>query len=217
MARKSWRLRRAHLSRVSVPARRALGTAARAAPDVATVCGRRVRLGARRLRPVAVTAVRAGAALRRTGMAFAVLALAGWFAPGPFLGAAARLTAVDESPFPRLPQRSVVTAADGSSLGVVHGGENRAVVPLGEVPTDVRRLIVLAEDRRFFEHDGFDQSAIVRAAIANARRQGASTITQQLVKGNLVGGDRSPARKVRELVLSVAVEHTTTKGALLAR
>lgn len=222
VARRSWRLRRSRLPRVPVTARAAVVTAVRAAPDVATVSRCRVHLGARSLRPVAVPAVRAAeAVLPRAGAALTLLALAGWFAPGPFLGAAARLTAVDESPFPRLPQRSVVTAADGTPLGVVHGGENRAVVRLGEVPAVVRRLIVLAEDRRFFEHDGFDQSAIVRAALANARRQGvtqgASTITQQLVKRNLVGGDRSPARKVRELVLSVAVERTTTKGALLAR
>ncbi|MBW3581332.1 MAG: transglycosylase domain-containing protein, partial [Actinobacteria bacterium] len=82
-------------------------------------------------------------------------------------------------------------------------------------------VIAVAEDRRFYEHEGYDQTGIVRAAFANVQAgeldQGGSTITQQLVKQNLVGSDRTPVRKVRELVLSVAVERRTSKDELLAR
>ncbi|MGQ0521317.1 MAG: transglycosylase domain-containing protein, partial [Actinomycetota bacterium] len=163
----------------------------------------------------------AAAVVPRLVVLLAVLGLAGWFAPGPLLGAAASLAAVDRTPFRPLAQRSTVTAVDGTELGVVHGGQNRRLVPLDQVPPLVRRLVAVAEDRRFYEHDGFDQAAIVRAALANARSgqvtQGASTITQQLVKQNLVGADRSALRKVRELVLTVAVERRTSKRQLLDR
>lgn len=150
-----------------------------------------------------------------------VLAATGWFAPGPVLHLAARQVDLQDPPFRPLPQRSAVFTADGTPLGTVHGGENRRVVPLASVPPLVRRLVLAAEDHRFFEHQGFDQPALVRAGLANARagavRQGGSTISQQLVKQNIVGDDRTPLRKVRELILAVAVEKSSSKNELLER
>ena len=202
--------------------RRSAQALAGVTPCAALVAVRITRLRARRARPLVRVAVRATALVApRLVVVATVVAIVGWFAPGPFLDAAATITAVERSPFRQLEQRSVVTAADGTALGVVHADQNRRVIDLETVPPIVRRLVLLAEDRRFFDHDGFDQSAIVRAAVANVRRrgvaQGASTITQQLVKQNLVGADRSPLRKIRELVLSVAVERQTSKQELLAR
>jgi membrane peptidoglycan carboxypeptidase len=184
--------------------------------------GRGTVRGWRLVRPVLQPPRRIAAVLvPRLAVVLVVVGLAGWFAPGPLLGVAASMTTIDGAPFRPLAQRSTVVAADGGVLGVVHDGRNRRVVPLDTIPPLVRRLVALAEDRRFFEHDGYDQEAIVRAAMVNARaggvNQGASTITQQLVKQNLVGADRSPLRKVRELVLTVAVERETTKQELLAR
>ena len=207
-----------------------LGHRAATTVDTAAVLNHRALLatgrgtvrGWRWARPLLQPVRRLGAVLvPRLAVVLVVVGLVGWFAPGPLLGAAASLTTVDGAPFPPLAQRSTVVAADGAVLGVVHDGRNRRVVPLDAIPPLVRRLVALAEDRRFYEHDGFDQEAIVRAAVVNARAggvsQGASTITQQLVKQNLVGADRSPLRKVRELVLTVAVERETTKEQLLSR
>lgn len=216
-----------HVAGTDLPAlRRWLGVSWATTAAVTAVAGARAARGVartwRRLRPVLAPGRRLAAlALPRLAAAVVVVGLVGWFAPGPLLGAAATLSTVDRSPFDPLAQRSVVVAADASPLGVVHGGENRRVVPLDDVPPIAQRLVAIAEDRRFYEHKGYDQAAIIRAAVANARSgvvsQGASTITQQLVKQNLVGADRSPLRKVRELVLTVAVERTTTKRQLLAR
>lgn len=150
-----------------------------------------------------------------------VLTATAWFAPGPVLQLAARQVDLQDPPFRPLPQRSAVLTADGTPLGTVHAGENRRVVPLASVPPLVRRLVLAAEDHRFFEHEGFDQPALVRAGLANARagevRQGGSTISQQLVKQNIVGDDRTPLRKVRELILAVAVEKSASKNQLLER
>ncbi|HET7488672.1 MAG TPA: transglycosylase domain-containing protein [Acidimicrobiales bacterium] len=176
------------------------------------------RRAGRVLRPVAR---RCGRVVPRVAAVAVALALVGWFAPGPLLSTTAGVATVPANPFPPLAQRSVVLAADGSPLGVVAGRANRRVVALGDVPPLVRRLVVLSEDRRFYQHKGWDQSAILRAAVADVRgrgsTQGASTISQQLVKQNLVGGQRSAMRKVRELVLSVAVERESTKSELLGR
>ena len=216
-----------HLLRSDLPAlgrRLAAGTSSGATG--AARLGSAVRLGTWRgwrwIRPFLVPARRTVAlALPRVIAVVAVVGLLGWFAPGPLLGAAASLADVDDAPFPPLAQRSTVVAADGTTLGVVHDGRNRRVVPLDTVPPIVRRLVAIAEDRRFFGHDGYDHAAMLRAVLANARSrgvsQGASTITQQLVKQNLVGSDRSPLRKARELVLTVAVERRTTKAQLLGR
>ncbi|MGH9151631.1 MAG: transglycosylase domain-containing protein, partial [Acidimicrobiales bacterium] len=196
--------------------------AARLTTSVLVVAARATGRCGRRCRPLLRPVRRVTLALApRAGVVALAVGLVGWYAPGPLLDAAATFTSVDATPFPPLAQRSVVTAADGTPLGVVHGGQNRRVVDLDAVPPIVRHLVVLAEDRRFFEHDGFDQAAMVRAALANSRSgdvaQGGSTITQQLVKLNLVGGERRLVRKLRELVLSVAVEHETTKDELLSR
>ncbi|HVM02986.1 MAG TPA: biosynthetic peptidoglycan transglycosylase [Acidimicrobiales bacterium] len=196
--------------------------AARLATSALVVAARATGRCGRRCRPLLRPVRRVALALAPPAAVVVIaVGLVGWYAPGPLLDAAATFTSVDATPFPPLAQRSVVTAADGTPLGVVHGGRNRRVVGLDAFPPIVRHLVVLAEDRRFFEHEGFDQAAMVRAALANSRSgavaQGGSTITQQLVKLNLVGGERRLVRKVRELVLSVAVEHQTTKEELLSR
>lgn len=123
--------------------------------------------------------------------------------------------------FAPMAMKTEVVAADGSSLGVLPGGVQREPVRLDEVPPMVRSMVLAAEDRRFYEHGGFDGRAIVRAARSNVRAggitQGASTITQQLAKQNITGNERTPARKVREIVQARALEEHLSKDQLLER
>jgi hypothetical protein len=116
---------------------------------------------------------------------------------------------------------STVIAADGSALAILHGGIDRRVVPLDRIPTHVRHAVLAAEDRRFYEHRGYDLAAMARAARANLRAagvvQGGSTITQQLAKQNLVGDDGTFRRKLAELVHAVALEQERSKDELLER
>ena len=128
---------------------------------------------------------------------------------------------VSPQPFDPLAMQTEVVAADGSSLGVLPDGVRRDPVGLDEVPPMVRSMILAAEDRRFYDHEGFDARAILRAATSNVRAggvtQGASTITQQLAKGNITGDDRTPARKVREIVHARALEDALSKDELFER
>lgn len=84
---------------------------------------------------------------------------------------------------------------------------------------DFERLIVLLEDRRFFNHRGVDLKSIGRSVLANlrARRivQGGSTITQQLVRNTLLVPERSLLRKILEVFLAIKVEKHYSKAEIL--
>jgi 1A family penicillin-binding protein len=97
--------------------------------------------------------------------------------------------------------------------------QRRIWTPLADIPPAVQKGFISAEDKRFYEHHGIDEHGIIRAFVANlsqsARPQGGSTITQQVVKNLLVGDEVSYERKMRELVLTVQVEHDFSKDQIL--
>lgn len=85
-------------------------------------------------------------------------------------------------------------------------------IPLAQIPVDVINATVAIEDHDFWINQGVDFVSIVRAAQANLQsgniQQGGSTITQQLIKQQLLGGDVTFARKLREAILAVGVTAT---------
>lgn len=97
--------------------------------------------------------------------------------------------------------------------------ENRTWVDFAEIPDHVKEAAVAIEDERFYKHKGFDLKSTTYATfnylIKGSSDRGASTITQQLVK-NLTGEkDKSPVRKIKEIVLSLALEKKVTKDEIL--
>jgi len=97
--------------------------------------------------------------------------------------------------------------------------QQRRLVAIDEIPRHVQYAFVAAEDGSFFEHKGIDFSSIIRAAIANLREggiaQGASTITQQMVKSLLLTPERTYKRKMREIILSWQIEQQLSKEEIL--
>ncbi len=97
--------------------------------------------------------------------------------------------------------------------------EDRVPVRLDAVPKHLVDAVLTIEDQHFFEHHGLDARRIAGAAIANARarriEQGASTLTQQLVKNLFLSSTRSPIRKLRELAIALVVERRHTKNEIL--
>jgi penicillin-binding protein 1A len=91
-------------------------------------------------------------------------------------------------------------------LAVLRGSENRTLVASDEISPWMKQAIVDVEDRRFWEHNGVDLRAVLRALWADIRHQrvveGGSTITQQFVKNVWVRDERSIGRKVREAALA---------------
>jgi penicillin-binding protein 1B len=101
-------------------------------------------------------------------------------------------------------------------------GEDRAKkrwVALEAIPEHVRDAVLTTEDRRFFDHTGFDPIGIARALVTDLRRgeleQGASTLTQQLVKNYFLTPERSLRRKLLEAYLAVILESRTRKNDIL--
>ncbi|HLM65860.1 MAG TPA: transglycosylase domain-containing protein [Acidimicrobiales bacterium] len=120
-----------------------------------------------------------------------------------------------------LAQRSYVYAADGTVLATLHGEENRQPVALADVPTLVIDAILAVEDSGFWVHDGVDARGVLRAFMANVGAggisQGGSTITQQLVKLDLLTSEQTLDRKVQELVLAQRLERELSKEEILRR
>ena len=106
----------------------------------------------------------------------------------------------------------------GQSVGVF-SDETRYVVPLGRVPQVVRNAFLAAEDDGFYKLIGVSPRGIIRAAVANVRRdrfaQGGSTITQQLVRQFLLPRDKTFARKIREVILAIVLERQMSKNEIL--
>ena len=117
-------------------------------------------------------------------------------------------------------QLSVVYASDGTRLGFIQSDVLRRVVPWKDMPVDLRRATVAIEDERFYQHDGVDLNAIVRAGLKNLESgktvQGGSTITQQLVRALYIKDPkRDFARKIREAKLASELEDEHSKSWIL--
>jgi penicillin-binding protein 1A len=120
----------------------------------------------------------------------------------------------------RLPGVSVVLDAGGRHFADMFQDNQRSSwISLNKVPAHVRNAFIAAEDKRFYQHKGVDERGLVRAFLNNltqaGRREGGSTITQQLVKNLLVGEDRTYERKIRETIIATRVESTLGKDQIL--
>ena len=136
-------------------------------------------------------------------------------------------------------RKSVVLSSDGEEVGAF-SFENRKIVPLDRMPPHVPAAFLSAEDRRFYQHPGFDIAGIARAAWKNFRsegiKQGGSTITQQIIKQTLLAGEEGDIsdlgltatelthekklqkyrRKMKEVILAVRLERELTKAEILS-
>ena len=117
---------------------------------------------------------------------------------------------------------SEVFAADGSSLGFVQADVVSEPVGIDEIPERLRTATIAIEDENFYEHGGVDYSAIVRAAVENIEagevRQGASTITQQLVRNLYIEDPEDTIeRKIVEAEMAQDYENRYSKDEILER
>ena len=141
------------------------------------------------------------------------------------LGSACSLTPIDLSRTAGLPLRTTIAASDGTFLARLYR-QNRALVPLEQLPNELVDAVLAAEDARFFDHPGYDIRSIARAALVNLQSgeviQGGSTITQQYVKNTFLTkpgsiAPRTLKRKARELRYSIEIERTYSKREILER
>lgn len=111
-----------------------------------------------------------------------------------------------------------IYSRDGRLIGQI-GEQRRLPVTYAEVPEVVVQAFLAAEDDRFFEHPGVDWMGMTRALFVSAAsmeaRQGGSTLTQQLVRTTLITKERTLRRKLREIFLSLTLEHELEKEEIL--
>lgn len=97
--------------------------------------------------------------------------------------------------------------------------EKRDPVPLKIIPDNLKKALIVTEDRNFFQHSGIDLKGILRAVIRDIRAggfvEGASTITQQLAKTLFLEPRKTLLRKVREAFLAFQIERRYTKEEIL--
>ena len=119
-----------------------------------------------------------------------------------------------------LAQATKIYDRNGTLLYVKHtSGVIRTVVPLSAISSRLIEATIAIEDRQFYTHNGIDFRRIIGAAIADLTHQrveqGASTITQQLVKSVLLGNEQSIDRKIKEAVLALEIERRYSKNEIL--
>jgi penicillin-binding protein 1A len=116
---------------------------------------------------------------------------------------------------------SRVHAGDGKLISEFRT-EARVFVPIESIPVTLQQAFVSSEDKRFFQHNGWDPIGLTRAVLTapgkklrGERIGGTSTITQQVAKNFLVGDDYSMRRKVREIFIARRMEQAFDKGEIL--
>ncbi len=116
--------------------------------------------------------------------------------------------------------------SDGTEIQNLVGSDaNRVYVTLEEIPEDVQNAFIAIEDERFWSHNGIDVKGIIRAFLNGILKgefdQGASTLTQQLLKNQVFGGGSEPTfsaklkRKIQEWYLAIQLEDKLEKEEIL--
>jgi hypothetical protein len=107
---------------------------------------------------------------------------------------------------------------DGSTRRTISGDGEKAWAAVDSIGRYLAAAVLSAEDQRFFEHAGYDArelAAILQDFDDAGPRRGASTITQQLARTLFTGGERTAARKLRELLYAIEMERTLGKARIL--
>lgn len=116
------------------------------------------------------------------------------------------------------PQSTLIYDAKDRLISTLYK-EHRIPVTLEEMSEPLVNAVLVAEDRRFYQHHGIDLRRIAASTIANLRRgrivQGGSTITQQFVRGAFLDRSRTFGRKIREAWLANRLESRFSKRAIL--
>ncbi|HHW57805.1 MAG TPA: penicillin-binding protein [Clostridia bacterium] len=118
-------------------------------------------------------------------------------------------------------QSSTIYADNGEEIATLFGANNRIWVSLDKIPKDLQNAFIAIEDQRFYRNKlGIDPKRIIGALIANIKAggkpvEGASTITQQLVKNTMLSDEKTLTRKIQEAVLAWRLEQKYSKQQIL--
>ncbi len=147
-----------------------------------------------------------------------LIALAGLIAAGVLISYAASAPRLDPAALETV-EASYIIDREGVEIAQLHAAENRVVIPIDEIPKQLQNAFIAIEDERFKKHKGVDLPGFARAILVNIRdrsfSQGASTITQQLIRNTLLEKEKKIKRKVQEMWLALQLENKYSKDEIL--
>ena len=116
-------------------------------------------------------------------------------------------------------QSTIIQYSNGTEIGRI-GSQNRQILPLAQIPLNLRNAVMAAEDRNFYSNKAFSITGIARALLNNLKSgslngEGGSTITQQYAKTAFLSPSRTVQRKIKELVISLKLENSLSKDQIL--
>ena len=127
---------------------------------------------------------------------------------------------LDISKITAAPQTGRMFDSEGGLIATIRGSQNRVVIPLEQIPQQIRDVFIAAEDLRFYQHRGVDVVRLFGALAANIRQgsyaQGGSTITMQLIRQSHLSTKKTIARKAEEIALALQLEARMDKDEILA-
>ena len=124
----------------------------------------------------------------------------------------------DENKFVRPAERTLFFDGEGNKMNSHRDGES-LFVSISDLPPHVKHAFISIEDKRFYSHHGVDYRRIAGAALNNLKKhgfsEGASTISQQLIKNTHLSGEKTIARKLKEIKLTRVLERRFKKDKIL--
>jgi len=116
---------------------------------------------------------------------------------------------------------SVILDRNGEKLAYVFKKQHRLYARYDELPSFLVEGLIAMEDTKFFEHNGVNPDAILRAIVKDIQAgsfvEGGSTLTQQLIKNKLLSKEKKLARKIKEAILALKIEHELSKEDIIER
>ena len=116
---------------------------------------------------------------------------------------------------------SVILDRNGEKIAYVFKKQHRLYANYDEIPGLLVEGLVAMEDTQFFEHNGINPDAIIRAGIKDIKAgkfvEGGSTLTQQLIKNKILSNEKKLARKIKEAILAIKIENVLSKEDIIER
>ena len=110
---------------------------------------------------------------------------------------------------------------NGNRLAYIFKKRHRLYATYNEIPVYIVEGLIATEDTKFFEHNGVNPDAILRAVIKDLKAghmvEGGSTITQQLIKNTMLSNKKKLARKLKEVILALKLDSKLSKEQILER
>ena len=118
-----------------------------------------------------------------------------------------------------IPFSIIITDRNDQELHRSFDNQNREWINLEEIPEELKKITLIAEDKRFYKHIGVDPVSVSRAMVTNVKTgrfaQGGSTLTQQIARKAFLYDEKTLQRKAREAAIALGIESSMTKDEIL--